>query len=176
MTEETVVLPALQRFPAPALVPALTVAALILAVATGFFYLQSAHNGEALGEANSQVVTLHDELSKAQQKASTLEAQVAALQQREAEQGVPLPLPVEVTFRAGRPGLGFVARFQNYSAGAIGITVRVSRASGEQREFKLDVPVHGLVEAGHEQGWDFQSGDTLSVQSGNYSPLSYRVP
>jgi hypothetical protein len=175
MTQETVVLPALQRFPAPALVPALTVAALILAVATGYFYLQSAHSGEALGEANSQVVTLRDELSKAQQKASTLETQVAALQ-HESEQGVPLPLPVEVTFRAGRPGLGFVARFQNFSAGAVGIAVRVSRASGEQREFPVDVPVHGLVEVGHEQGWDFQSGDTLLVQSGNYSPLSYRVP
>jgi hypothetical protein len=175
MSEETVVLPALQRLQAPALVPVLSVAAFMLAVATGYFYLQSAHNGEALGAANSQVVTLRDELSKAQQKASTLEAQVVALQ-HESEQGVPLPLPVEVTFRAGRPGFGFVARFQNFSAGAIGLDVRVSRASGEQHQFILDVPVHGLVEAGHEQGWDFQSGDTLSVKSGNYSPLSYRVP
>jgi hypothetical protein len=178
MSEDTAVLPALpaRRVPAPALVPGLIVGAFAFALAACFFYVQSSRNAEALAETRSQNVTLKDELGKAQQKAAALEVQVAA-QQRELDQGAPVPLPVDVTFRAGRPGTGLVARMQNFSNGDLSLAIRVSRPmSGERREFTLNLPLHGLSELGREEGWAFQSGDTLAVQSGSYQPLSYRVP
>jgi hypothetical protein len=176
MSEDTVVLPVMPRLPAPGLLPGLIAAVVIFAVAAGYFYLQGARRAQALDSAQAQVASLQTKATEADRRIEKLESQLAA-QQQQLEQNAQLPLPLDITFRAGRPGSGFVARFQNLSNADMNVTVRPRHIeTGETREFDLRLPAHALAELGQAEGWAFQSGDTLSIKSGSYQPLSLRAP
>jgi hypothetical protein len=176
MSEDTVVLPAMPRLPAPGVLPGLIAAVVIFAVAAGYFYLQGARRAQALDAAQAQVASLQTKAIEADKQIDKLESQLAA-QQLQLQQNVQLALPLDITFRAGRPGSGFIARFQNLSSADINVTVRPRHIdTGETREFDLRLPAHSLAEIGHAEGWAFQSGDVLSVKSGSYQPLSLRAP
>ena len=177
MSEDTIVLPTpLPRMPAPALIPGLVAATVLLAALAGFLYVQGAHRLTSLNGAQDQLLALRTKTTQQQQRIEALEAQIA-MQQAELDKGAALPLPVDVTFRVGRPGTGLVARFQNFSNSDLVLAVKPRRTdTGEKADFTLSVPVHALIELGKDEGWAFQTGDTLSVSSGNYQPLSLRAP
>jgi hypothetical protein len=176
MSEDTAVVPVMPRLPAPGVLPGLIGAVVVFAAAAGYFYLQGARRAQALDAAQAQVVALQTKASEAEKRVEKLESQLAA-QQQQLEQNSQLPLPLDITFRAGRPGTGLIARFQNLSNADINVSVRPRHVdSGETREFDLRLPAHALAELGQTEGWAFQSGDALSVKSGSYQPLSLRAP
>jgi hypothetical protein len=176
MSEDTAVIPVMPRLPAPGVLPGLIAAVVVFALVAGYFYLQGARSTQALEAAQAQLASLKTKTTEADKRIETLEAQLAAAQQQ-LEQNSQLPLPVDITFRAGRPGTGLVARFQNLSNADLNVTVRPRHVdSGETREFNLKLPAHALAELGQTEGWAFQTGDTLSIKGGSYQPLSLRAP
>jgi multidrug efflux pump subunit AcrA (membrane-fusion protein) len=176
MSEDTVVLQVVPRLPAPGVLPGLIAAVVLFGAAAGYFYLQGARRAQALDSAQAQVAALQSKASEADKRIEKLESQLAA-QQLQLEQNSQLPLPLDITFRAGRPGSGLIARLQNLSNADINVAVRPRHIdTGETREFDLRLPAHALAELGQAEGWAFQSGDSLSVKSGSYQPLSLRAP
>ncbi|MBS0395766.1 MAG: hypothetical protein JSR54_14185, partial [Proteobacteria bacterium] len=84
-------------------------------------------------------------------------------------------LPVEVSFRVTDGQL--VATFENHSTRAIDVVVEPRRArTGEYGRIELTLPEQGTATVGERQGWSFRSGDTLTVLSGDYRPVSLAVP
>jgi hypothetical protein len=84
-----------------------------------------------------------------------------------------------VTFRAGRPGTGFIAQIDNRQAEPVVVDVEIARAAtGETTTLKLELPARAMGEIGPGNGWAFASGDTLKVSGAGdrYRALTLRVP
>lgn len=137
-----------------------------------------------------QVGALEQQLAAAQEQAAAasksaanvrrdLQAAQALVAQRDEELARfrEAPLPVDVTFRAGRPGTGFIAQLDNRGADPVVVDVAIARPStGETVTVQLEIPARGLGELGPGNGWAFASGDTLRVSGGSYRALTLRVP
>jgi hypothetical protein len=145
-------------------------------VAALWFHLQ-------VGTLEQQVAAAQEEGAAASKAAANAKRDLQAAQSLVAERDAELakfreaPLPVDVTFRAGRPGTGFIAQIDNRGAEPMIVDVEIARpATGETATVQLDVPARGLGELGPGNGWAFASGDTLRVGGGSYRALTLRVP
>lgn len=157
------------------LIVASVVAAAALAAAGWFFLqtheLQSQLDGATLraSAAEGSANRARAELKKAQATIADKDAELAKLQE--------MPLPVDVTFRAGRPGTGFIAQIDNHSGDAMVVDVEIERAwTNESTSVQIDIGPRGMSEIGAGNGWAFASGDTLKVKSGTFRPVTLRVP
>jgi glucose/arabinose dehydrogenase len=173
--EDTMVLPASAlKKPLP-LVPALAAAAAIAVLAAGFFFYQASQRANALVAASAAAAQMSAELAQAKQRIHELEQDVAA-KKTELASALRM-LPVEVRFHVGEPGTGFVAHFENQSTVTLRLTVEPRRArTGEYGRLELTIPSDSSAELSEKQGWAFRSGDTLTVSSGDYRPVSLAVP
>ena len=132
--------------------------------------------GAALAAARVEVSEAQSKAVIARRQVERLSAQIASLQSQLLK-FKDAPLPALLDFRAGGPGKGFVAQVENQSAEALPVTVEVQRPStGEKKSFELSVPPRGIAEIGAGDGWAFTNGDTLTVSSGQFKPLSLRIP
>lgn len=158
-----------------ALVPALAAAAAVALVLAGFFFYQSHQRANALEAASAGAAQSAAELARARQRVHDLEEELAA---KKTELASALrTLPVEVNFHVGEPGTGFVAHFENTSTVTLRLTVEPRRAhTGEYSRLEITVPPESAAELGEKQGWSFRSGDTLTVTSGEFRPVSLAVP
>ena len=158
------------------LLPLLGAIAIAAALAAGYFF-------QRVGEREGALAAARVEVSEAQSKAvitrrqvERLSAQIASLQSQLLK-FKDAPLPALLDFRAGGPGKGFVAQVENQSPDALPVTVEAQRPStGEKKSFELSVPPRGIAEIGAGDGWAFTNGDTLTVSSGQFKPLSLRIP
>jgi hypothetical protein len=145
-------------------------------VAAAWFHLQVGTLQQKLAGAQEQAAAASKSAASARRD---LQAAQALIAQRDAELAKlrEAPLPVDVTFRAGRPGTGFIAQLDNRGAEPMLVEVVIARPStGETATVQLDIPARGLGELGPGNGWAFASGDTLRVSGGSYRALTLRVP
>ena len=177
MSEDTIVLPAAPaKPPGLPLVPALSAAAVAAAIAALVLFTQVGQRTQALATATAQSGLLSEQLSRAQQRVSELEEQLAA-DRVELDSALLARLPVDIIFRVAESGQGFVAHFQNRSAAPLKLSVNPRRpSSGEYAKLELSVPAQSSGDVAEKQGWVFRSGDTLSVSAGDFRPLSLQVP
>jgi hypothetical protein len=177
--DDTSVLPALSAARAPASrVPVLVAAAVAVGglAAASWFYVQAGSLQESLANAEARVAEASKATANARRELKAAQALVA---ERDAELAKfrEAPLPVDVTFRAGRPGTGFIAQLDNRSAEAMVVDVTMARpGTGETTTVQLEIAARGLGELGPGHGWTFASGDTLRVSGGSYRALTLRVP
>jgi hypothetical protein len=173
--EDTMVLPASAlKKPLP-LVPALAAASVLAVMAAGFFCYQSSQRADALAAAKTGAEQANAELTRAKGRVRALEQELASMK---TELATALrTLPVEVSFHVGEPGTGFVAHFDNQSTAPMRLNVEPRRArTGEYGRVELTIPADGSGELSEKQGWSFRSGDTLTVTSGDFRPVSLAVP
>jgi Tfp pilus assembly protein PilX len=145
-------------------------------VAAGFLFVKMNELEQQVASAESRasaaegaVSRARAELKRAQAAVADKEAELAKLRET--------PLPVDVTFRAGRPGTGFIAQIDNHTGDAIIVDVAIERAwTNESTTVQIDIPARGMSEIGAGNGWAFASGDSLKISGGTYRPLTLRVP
>jgi hypothetical protein len=173
--EDTMVLPASAlKKPLP-LLPALAAASVLAVVCAGFFFYQSSQRASALAAAAAGAERANAELSQATLRIHALEQELATM--KTALASALKTLPVEVTFHVGEPGTGFVAHFDNTSTAPMRLTVEPRRArTGEYGRMELTIAPDSSAELSEKQGWAFHSGDTLTVSSGDFRPVSLAVP
>ncbi len=173
--EDTMVLPAdALKKPLP-LLPALACAAVLALVAAGFFFFQSSQRADALAAAAASADQAATEFARLHARVHELEQDLAA---KKTELASALrTLPVEISFHVGEPGTGFVAHFENQSTATMRVNVEPRRArTGEYGRLELTIPAESFAELSEKQGWAFRSGDTLTVSSGDFRPVSLAVP
>ncbi len=178
MSEDTIILPAVPAKPVGGLplIPVLSGAVLVTLVLAIVLFMQLSQRSQALAIANAQDAQLTAELARARQQNADLENQLAA-RQVELDSVLMAKLPIDVIFRVSGSGQGFVAHFENHSTASLRLTVSPRRPStGEYARVELTVPPQSSSDVTDKQGWIFRSGDTLSVSSGDFRPLSLQVP
>jgi len=157
------------------LVPALAAASALALVLAGFFFYQASQRASALAAAAASAERASAELTQAKGRIHALEQEIATM--KTALASALRTLPVDVTFHVGDPGTGFVAHFDNTSTATIRLTVEPRRArTGEYGRLELTIPPDSAAELSEKQGWAFHSGDTLTVSSGDFRPVSLAVP
>lgn len=178
-TEDTSVLPSAMAPRAPASKAPVIVASVVALAglaAAAAMYVKQNEMAASLDESRSRVTELQGQLKRARTELAAVQHDLAA-RTAELQKLQEAPLPVDVTFRVGRPGTGFIAQFDNRSAEPLLVIVDVSRpATGEQKTLDVEVPARGLGEIGIGNGWGFASGDVLTVKGGEYRPLTLRTP
>lgn len=178
-TEDTSVLPSTMAPRASASKTPVIVAgivALAAVAATVAMYLRQNETAASLQESRARVSEIEGQLKRARTELAAVQQDLAA-RSAELQKLQEAPLPVDVTFRVGRPGTGFIAQFDNRSAEPLLVIVDVTRPStGEQKTLDVEVPARGLGELGIGNGWGFASGDVLAVKGGEYRPLTLRTP
>ena len=87
-------------------------------------------------------------------------------------------LPVKVTFRQSLLIRGtFVAQFRNEGDKNLILHAEFDRADASARKtFTLLVPANHFKEVGHNQGWNVQSGDQLTITSEGYDDVHCHIP
>lgn len=178
-SEDTSVLPATMAPRGGASKVPVIVASLVAVAGLGAaaaMYVKANEAADALAGAQSRVTELQGQVKKARAELTAVQQELAA-RSAELQKLQEAPLPVDVTFRVGRPGTGFIAQFDNRSSEPLLVIVDVSRPStGEQKTLDVEVPARGLGEIGVGNGWGFASGDVLTVKGGEYRPLTLRTP
>ena len=158
------------------LLPLLGAIAIGAVLAAGYFFQRVGEQEGALAAARLETSEAQSKTVIARRQVDRLTAQIAALQSQLLK-FKDAPLPALLDFRAGSPGKGFVAQVENQSPDALPVTVEAQRPStGEKKSFELSVPPRGIAEIGAGDGWAFANGDTLTVSSGQFKPLSLRIP
>jgi hypothetical protein len=179
MPDDTTVLPSTMAPRAPASKVPVIVASLVAVAGlagAGAMYAKANATAESLATEQSRVADLQRQVKKVRGELTAVQQELAA-KTAELQKLQEAPLPVDVTFRVGRPGTGFIAQFDNRSAEPLLVIVDVSRpATGEQKTLDVEVPARGLGEIGVGNGWGFASGDVLTVKGGEYRPLTLRTP
>ena len=70
-----------------------------------------------------------------------------------------------------------MAHLENTSTATIRLTVEPRRSrTGEYARLELTIPADSSAELAEKHGWAFRSGDTLTMSSGDFRPLSLAVP
>jgi hypothetical protein len=178
-SDDTSVLPAMMAPRANAGRTPVIVAALVAVLAlgaAGWSFLRA-------NQLESQVAAAEQRATDAEGAASRARAELKKAQTTIADRDAELsklretPIPVDVTFRAGRPGTGFIAQVDNRSGDAIIVDIEIQRAwTNEGTTVQIDIPARGMSEIGAGNGWAFASGDTLKITSGSFRALTLRVP
>ena len=87
------------------------------------------------------------------------------------------PLPVQVTYRKSVVGNGLVAKFVNETGSQLVINVVIRSHLGRQSEPKgIQLPANGEVEVGWMEGWEFHSGDEITMSHDGYADKILRMP
>jgi hypothetical protein len=179
-TEDTTVLPAATTVRAPGVNRVPLIVASLVAVAAlsaaALYFLRASTLEQSLAAAEARAADAERGAERAREDAKNLKIELSA---RDAELATlrEAPLPVDVTFRAGRPGTGFIAQLDNRSDEPMLVEVAIRRgATGEDTTVHVEIPARGLGEIGPGTGWAFASGDTLTVRGGTHRPLQLRVP
>ena len=87
-------------------------------------------------------------------------------------------LPLKISFRKSTLNDSLVARFTNTSTDVFLTAIATFKNStyNEAKQKKVNVGPGKTVEFGWAQGWRFMSGETITVVSQGYAPLSATVP
>jgi hypothetical protein len=86
-------------------------------------------------------------------------------------------LPVKVFFRSSVGGTSLVARYTNTSDKYLTIRVQLqNRTVGDYKEVTLNIAPNATTEHGWLQGWDYRSGERITIKNAEYETLDLVVP
>jgi hypothetical protein len=120
---------------------------------------------------NQLTESLHEiEQLKAQLAYKETDAQTAAIAAKPA-------LPVVIGFRSSLLGKGLVAEIENTSDRYLAVILAVRNPTlSTARRFKLDLEPRSRTDFGHLEGWQFASGDEVSLFNDDFGALKVTVP
>jgi hypothetical protein len=86
-------------------------------------------------------------------------------------------LPVKLSFRSSIGGTGLVARYTNNSDKYLTVRVQLqNRTVGDYKEVTLNIAPNATTEHGWAQGWDYRSGELVTIRNAGYETLELVVP
>ena len=86
-------------------------------------------------------------------------------------------LPIEVGYRKALLARGLVATFKNDSNRNLSILATFENPTMHQKKsFRLDLAPGGSSEFGHLEGWNFESGDLITLEHNDYSSWKGKFP
>jgi len=120
--------------------------------------------------AHNEIANLNTQLRLTEEQAETQQQQRQGEQARFAAQSR-RNLPIELTFHeTGRSGK--VALLRNLSDADIEVMLEVqSPASGNHIRRRVVINAHGMLEIGPAEGWQFATGQIVSLDKDRYRPL-----
>ena len=121
-------------------------------------------------QLKSEVNAKEQALAEAQTRAET--AQIALQREK-----LPLaPVPVGITFNRSSGGKLLAGVFTNVSPKDMTVVVQISAsANGKQERFTLQLSAGERKEIGARDGWQFTSGDTISMVSSGFLTSNLKV-
>ncbi len=86
-------------------------------------------------------------------------------------------MPVSLRFRKSFWGKGLVAEFKNSSEHYLTLVLSVRNPTlATAKRFEIQIKGGGDLDFGHDDGWQFASGDEVGVYHSNYQSLKIIVP
>ena len=86
-------------------------------------------------------------------------------------------MPMTVHFRSSFLGKGVVAVLENTSDRSLTVVMNVRNPTlARLRRFTVDIEPHAREDFGHLEGWQFASGDELTLFHNNFNALRVVVP
>jgi hypothetical protein len=86
-------------------------------------------------------------------------------------------LPVEVGFRKSFWGRGLIAKLKNQSTRSLVLVLAIRNPTLSRfKRFELKLGPQDKEEFGYTDGWEFASGDELSIYHNDYKDLKITVP
>lgn len=124
-----------------------------------------------LAETRNQLIASQREIEQLRQQLAYKESDYqAAISAKPA-------LPVAVSFRASRLGMGLVAVIQNTSDRYLTLVMSVRNPTlSAVKRFKLDLEPRSSIDFGHLEGWQFASGDEFALFNDEFAALRLSVP
>jgi len=133
---------------------------------------------ETRQQAERVQVELRNQLTERQREIAQLKAQLA-YKERDYQVAVAAKpaLPVVVNFRSSILGKGLVAVIENVSNRYLAVVLSVRHPNTSRvRRFKVDLEPQSKTDFGHLEGWEFVSGDNLSLINNEFGVLTLSVP
>ena len=189
-TQKTVIIPPVQRarrgliisiglnIVLLVLVCGLALYAFMLNVDLGDLKRRMSKAVEAQQLAERYVVETRNQLTESLREIEQLKAQLAYKEtDYQAAVKAKPALPVVVNFRSSMLGQGLVAVIENSSDRYLTVVLSVRNPTlSTTKRFKLDLEPRSGTDFGHLEGWQFASGDELSLFSDEFGALKLSVP
>ncbi|MDP1862300.1 MAG: hypothetical protein ACOH1Q_01680 [Thiobacillus sp.] len=189
-TEKTVIIPPVQRkrrgliisigvnIALVVLVCGLALYAFMLNVDLGDLKRRMSKEVETRQMAERYRVETRNQLTESLREIELLKAQLAFKEtDYQAAVKAKPALPVFVNFRSSMLGQGLVAVIENTSDRYLTVVLSVRNPTlSTSKRFKLDLEPQARTDFGHMEGWQFASGDELSLFSDDFGALKLSVP
>jgi hypothetical protein len=86
-------------------------------------------------------------------------------------------MPIEVNYRKAMLANGLVAIFKNDSNRNLSVLATFENPTLHQKKsFRVDLNPGASKEVGHFEGWNFESGDMITLEHNDYSTLRVKFP
>lgn len=160
------------------LVCGLALYAFMLNVDLGDLNRRMSKEVETRQQAERYVVETRNQLTESLREIELLKAQLAFKETDYQAAVTAKPgLPVVVNFRSSMLGKGLVAVIENTSDRYLTVVLSVRNPTlSTTKRFKLDLEPQSRTDFGHLEGWQFASGDELSLFSDDFGALKLSVP
>ncbi|MDP2265584.1 MAG: hypothetical protein Q8J70_03440 [Thiobacillus sp.] len=160
------------------LVCGLALYAFMLNVDLGDLKRRMSKEVETRQQAERYVVETRNQLTESLREIELLKAQLAFKETDYQAAVTAKPgLPVVVNFRSSMLGKGLVAVIENTSDRYLTVVLSVRNPTlSTTKRFKLDLKPQSRTDFGHLEGWQFASGDELSLFSDDFGALKLSVP
>ncbi|MHB1052638.1 MAG: hypothetical protein ACYCZT_06160 [Thiobacillus sp.] len=160
------------------LVCGLALYAFMLNVDLGDLKRRMSKEVETRQQAERYVVETRNQLTESLREIELLKAQLAYKETDYQAAVTAKPgLPVVVNFRSSMLGKGLVAVIENTSDRYLTVVLSVRNPTlSTTKRFKLDLEPQSSTDFGHLEGWQFASGDELSLFSDDFGALKLSVP
>jgi len=160
------------------LVCGLALYAFMLNVDLGDLKRRMSREVETRQQAERYVVETRNQLTESLREIEQLKAQLAYKEtDYQAVVKAKPALPVVVNFRSSMLGKGLVAVIENTSDRYLTVVLSVRNPTLlTTKRFKLDLVPQSGTDFGHLEGWQFASGDELSLFSDEFGALKLSVP
>ena len=189
-TEKTAIIPPVQRkrrgliisiglnIALVVLVCGLALYAFMLNVDLGDLKRRMSKEVETRQQAERYRVETRNQLTESLREIEQLKAQLAYKEtDYQAAVKAKPAMPVVVNFRSSMLGQGLVAVIENTSDRYLTVVLSVRNPTlSTTKRFKLDLEPQTRADFGHLEGWQFASGDELSLFSDEYGALKLSVP
>lgn len=153
--------------------------AFMLNVDIGDLKRQLSKEIETRQQTEGYLIETRNQLTESQREIEQLKAQLAYKEtdvQAAAIAAKPV-LPVVVGFRSSMLGKGLVAVIENTSDRYLTVILAVRNPTlSTARRFKLDLEPKSTTDFGHLEGWQFSSGDEVSLFNDEFGALKITVP
>lgn len=84
-------------------------------------------------------------------------------------------MPIEVKYRKALLADGLVGIFKNTSNRQLAVVATFTNPTLKiTKSFRLDLSPGGTKEIGHMEGWNFESGDTITLTHNDYATMKVR--